>query len=405
MRMLAVATVAAIAGALATWAVLRDTEGSQQYRGTGGYHADATAAQGNRGSTAAPAETEVVALARLDPENGVVSINGTPGDRLHVLKVKLGERIEKGAELAVLESRTLRQGDLELAETQLREARERKTAEEHYADAMQNEAKLAEEQATLQELDAAAQEQKIAGLQAARNSAQEDLKRLQDVRKSGGDAPGDKIVSDQQLAHQRLAVEKSEKELAAAEDEFAKLRQAIDLSHREAQAKRKTAEANRQRIPSTIQLQSLEKQVELARLRLDQTTLRAPCRGEILKISLTEGETLAQQPILQMADTSRMVAVAEIYEDDVRQVRIGAPARVTSRALGADLTGKVTYIGSMVARNSVVALDPTQSTDRRIVDARIALDDNPAARPLINLQVTARIERSDADKTADEAGK
>jgi hypothetical protein len=51
----------------------------------------------------------------------------------------------------------------------------------------------------------------------------------------------------------------------------------------------------------------------------------------------------------------------------------------------------VTFIGSMVAKNTVVGLDPTASTDRRVVEARILLDDNARARRLINLQVTAFI--------------
>ncbi|HQU43910.1 MAG TPA: efflux RND transporter periplasmic adaptor subunit [Pirellulales bacterium] len=399
-RILGAAIVASLASSLATWAVLRGRE-ADPFTSASGRHAGPENGPSGQGQPAGPADSEVVALARLEPENGVVSLNGTPGDRLQELKVKLGDKVDKGSELAVLESRSLRQGELELAETQLREARERKTAEEHYADAVQAEAELAEEQAKLQELDAAAQEQKIAGLQAAHASAQQDLKRLEHVRQSKGDAPGDEIVSDQQLAHQRLATEKAENELAAAQDEFTKLRQGIDLAHRQALAKRKTAEANRERIPSTVQLESLEKQVELARRRLELTVLRAPCDGKILKIFLTEGETLAQQPILQMADTRRTVAVAEVYEDDVRHLRLGAPARVTSQALGADLTGKVVYIGSMVAKNTVVSLDPTQSTDRRIVDARILLDDNPEARLLINLQVTARIHRDDAGQASD----
>ncbi|HVA47825.1 MAG TPA: efflux RND transporter periplasmic adaptor subunit [Pirellulales bacterium] len=399
-RILGAAIVAALASSLATWAVLRGRE-ADPFTSASGRHAGPEHGPSGQGRSAGPAESEVVALARLEPENGVVSINGTPGDRLQELKVKLGDKVDKGSELAVLESRSLRQGELELAETQLREARERKTAEEHYADAVQAEAELAEEQAKLQELDAAAQEQKIAGLQAAHVSAQQDLKRLEHVRQSAGDAPGDEIVSDQQLAHQRLATDKAENELAAAQDEFTKLRQGIDLAHRQALAKRKTAEANRERIPSTVQIQSLEKQVELARRRLELTVLRAPSDGKILKIFLTEGETLAQQPILQMADTRRMVAVAEVYEDDVRHLRPGASARVTSQALGAALTGKVTYIGSMVAKNTVISLDPTQSTDRRIVDARILLDDDPEARLLINLQVTARIRRDGAGRGSD----
>ena len=396
-RILATIIAGAIVGSLATWAVLREIGSPVASPVVSRSGAGHTGGAGDDDSR----EIEVAALARLEPAGGVVSINGTPGDRLQELKVQLGQQVAKGDELAVLESHSLRQGELDLAETQLREARLRKTAEEHYADAMQDEADLAEEQAKLQELDAAAQRQKIAALQAARTAAQQDLDRLESVRSADGDAPGTKIVSDQQLAHQRLASDKAANELSAAEDEFEKLRRSIDLAHREAAAKRKTAEANRARIPSIVQIESLEKQVELARRRLDLTTLRAPSDGQILKISLSEGETLAQQPVLQMADTSRMVAVAEIYEDDVRRIRPDEKARVESKALGATLSGHVTFIGSMVAKNTVTGLDPTANTDRRVVEARILLDDNREARRLINLQVTAFIPAK-ASPAADE---
>jgi HlyD family secretion protein len=388
-RILAAVVAGVIIGSLATWAVLGEIGGPES-KPANQAAAGTSSGYGGGAGGADSREVEVASLARLEPEHGVVSISGTPGDRLQELKVQLGQQVAKGDELAVLESRSLRQGELELAETQLREARGRKTAEEHYADAMQAEAELAEEQAKLQELDAAAQQQKIAGLHGARGAAQQDLERLEAVR-SGDDASGTRIVSDQQLAHQRLAAEKAANELSAAEDEFEKMRRGIDLAHREAAAKRKTAEANRARIPSIVQIESLEKQVELARRRLDLTVLRAPSDGEILKILLNEGETLVQHPVLQMADTSRMVAVAEIYEDDVRRIRPNETARVESKALGATLTGHVTFIGSMVAKNAVTGLDPTANTDRRVVEARILLDDNRQARRLINLQVTAFI--------------
>lgn len=390
MRILITAVAGAVVGSLATWAVIREL-GPRHSKSAEEHNSDESSGYSDHSDGSMAAEVEVAALARLEPENGVISINGTPGDRLQELKVHLGQHVEKGDELAVLESHSLRQGEVDLAETQLREAHERKTAEERYADAMLAEADLADEQAKLQELDAAAQQEKIAGLQSARNSAQQDLQRLENVRHAGSDVPGAPIVSDQQLAHQRLATEKAANELSAAEDEFEKLRKSIDLAHREAAAKRKTAEANRARIPTIVQIESLEKQVELARRRLDLTTLRAPTSGEILKIFMTEGETLAQQPVLQMADTSRMVAVAEVYEDDVRRIRPNESARVESKALGAKLTGHVTFIGSMVAKNTVIGLDPTASTDRRVVETRILLDENKIARRLINLQVTAFI--------------
>ncbi|HWB08439.1 MAG TPA: HlyD family efflux transporter periplasmic adaptor subunit [Pirellulales bacterium] len=399
-RILVTAVAGAIVGSLATWAALRELG---LLEGNSARMAASQSSSGRNGGAggADSDEIEVAALARLEPAGGVVSINGTPGDRLQELKVELGQQVAKGDELAVLESHSLRQGELELAETQLREARGRKTAEERYAEATLDEADLAEEQAKLQELDAAAQQEKISVLRAAHTSAQQDLQRLEGVRSAGSEGPGAQIVSDQQLAHQRLAAEKAANELSAAEDAFEKLRKGIDLAHREAAAKRKTAEANRARIPSIVQIDSLDKQVELARRRLELTTLRAPSDGQILKIFLNEGETLAQHPVLQMADISRMVAVAEIYEDDVRRIRPNETARVESKALGATLTGHVTFIGSMVAKNTVTGLDPTANTDRRVVEARILLDDNRQARRLINLQVTAFIPAK-APATADE---
>lgn len=336
-------------------------------------------------------DEHITALARLEPENGVIEINGTPGDRLKSLKVKVGDRVSAGDELAVLESRTLREAELEVAQTQLDEAEKRQAAEEAYADATEAEARLAEEEAVLAELDAEAQQDKIAALKTAYQTSRNDLDRLEGVRESSGPTPGDKIVSEQQLAHQRAATDKTRNELAAAEAEYQKTLRSIDLAHRQAQAKLKTAEAGRARIPSTVQVDSLRKQVELAQRRLELTTIRAPSDGVILKLWMSEGETLAQQPILQMADVSRMVAVAEIYEDDALRIKPGETATVKGDALGKSLDGRVTYVGNLVAKNTVVGLTPTAATDLRVVEARILLDSSELASKLINLQVTVYV--------------
>ncbi|HVX14830.1 MAG TPA: efflux RND transporter periplasmic adaptor subunit [Pirellulales bacterium] len=392
MKWMLTVIVAAVASSLATWAIMRQQDwGQPTSPKTIAPHETGRETPESVGACAPSTGPNVAALARLEPENGVISINGTPGDRLDDLKVHLGEQVHEGQELAILESRTLRQGELELAETQLAEARARKIAEEAYADAALGEADLAEEQAQLQKLDQEAHQKKVAGLMAAYRSSQDDLERLKLVRHSQNAAPGEHIVSDQQLAHQELATNKARNELEAAIDESKKLQESIDLAYRQARAKRKTAEANRARIPSLVLIDSLEKQVELARRRVELTTLKAPSDGEIVRIFLNDGDTLTQQPILQMADISRMVAVVEVYEDDVRHIRVDAEACVDSKALASPLSGKVTYIGNMVAKNSVVGLDPTASTDRRVVEARILLRPSASTRALINLQVTAHI--------------
>ena len=347
-------------------------------------------AQGDPEEFERPAPDKVTALARLEPEGGVVDLSGTPGDRLQELKVRIGDRVKAGDTLAVLESRTLREAELDLAQSQFDDAEKRGEAEQKYAAALQQEAELAKRQAQLERLEIAAQQDKIEGLKISLVSVQDDLERLENLRSSNSSTDSS-IVSDQQLEHQRALKDKTQKELAAAESQLAKLRDTIQLSEQQAEAKVQTALANQARIPSTLALDSLRKSVELARRRLELTTIRAPSDGEILKVFLSAGETIGQQPILEMADTSQMVAVAEIYEDDALHVKQGAAANVDSEALEKPIAGTVTYVGSMVAKNTVMSLTPTASADLRVVEARIRLEPSPEARRLINLQVTVSI--------------
>jgi HlyD family secretion protein len=343
------------------------------------------------------APDRITALARLEPEGGVINISGTPGDRLAELKVHRGARVKKGDVLAVMESRGLRQAELELSQAQLESAEKRGAAEEKYAAALRREAELAHKQAGLERLSVEAQQEKIAGLKISLQSAEDDLSRLQALRSSASSAETE-IVSEQQLEHQRALTEKAKRDLASAEAELKKLQQSIELSQQQASAKVNTAEANEARIPSTLELDSLRKSVELAQRRLELTVLHAPSDGEILKVMLSEGETIAQQPILQMADTSQMVAVAEIYENDALRIKKGMRADVSCKALGEPLKGEVIYVGSMVLKNSVASLDPTASADLRVVEARILLDQDPDAQRLINLQVTVMIPAEPAQK-------
>lgn len=332
---------------------------------------------------AAPGENDapVRALARLEPAGGVISINGTPGDRLEKINVRMGDHVKTGDLLATLESHALRKTERDLAASQLHEAANRQQAELRYADAMLAEADLADKQAALHRLDLAAQQEKIDGLAAAARSAQADLDRLKLIK----DSTGDSIVSGQQFDHQKLACKKAEKELAAAKAQLEKLNESVRLAEAEAGAKRQTAEANRARVESTAQLASLEKQVTLAKQRLELTELRAPCDGQILKTFANAGDTLTQSPVLQMADTSRFVASAEIYENDVRRIKPQAQVHISGDALPEPLLGRLEVLGQMVARNTVVRLEPTDASDIRVIEARIPIDrvaDDTQAAPL-----------------------
>jgi len=349
-------------------------------------------ASGQTGS-ASEEKVKVTAAGRIRPKGGVISVSGVPGDRLLMLcdNAKEGTHVNKDDQLAVLESSSLRKAELDLAETQLREAKAREAAEENYAAALLDEADMAEEQVELEKNDLVAQRQKIAALAAHQKSATDDLNRLQQLR----DGDDGEIVAQQTLEHQALLAAKAESELAAANAQLKKLNESIELGIKQARAKRATAEASKLRVPSIVQLDSLEQNVKLAQKRVDMTNVYAPSDGTILKVFLSPGETLAQQPILQMANTSQMVVVAEISEEDAQFVEKGDKVRIENKALEVPrLHGTVDHVGTIVARNPVAPSSPTAPADKHVVEAIINLettDDVMEAARLIELEVTVKI--------------
>jgi HlyD family secretion protein len=359
---------------------------------------------GEEDENPAEEETKVTASGRIRPKDGVINISGVPGDRLLKLEkvAKEGHPVKKGTLLAELESSYLRKAEHELAKTQLDEAKARKRAEEDYAAALLNEADLAKEQVELETHDRDAQEKKIDLLAAQEKSAKDDLDRLAAIRASDSD----EIVSKQTYEHQSVLLEKAQDELAAARAQLTKLNGSISLGARQAQAKRETADASKARVPSIVQLDSLEKNVELAEKRLEMTQIKAPADGTILKVFLSQGETIAQQPILQMADTSEMIVVAEIPEEQAHSVKREYQASITAKALKAqginELRGVVDYVGTIVARNPVAPSSPTAPVDKHVVETLIKLneEDVKKAAGLIELEVLVTIHLPKAEATA-----
>jgi len=99
-----------------------------------------------------------------------------------------------------------------------------------------------------------------------------------------------------------------------------------------------------------------------------------------------------------------MAVNAEVYETDVKHVRPGQRAVVTSRAFlppydRQGLQGRVTQVGRMIAAAALRGLDPLAPSDRHVIEVRIELDE-PSSRlasHYTNLQVDVRIQvRPDA---------
>lgn len=130
-------------------------------------------------------------------------------------------------------------------------------------------------------------------------------------------------------------------------------------------------------------------QAHLGRVQAEwsRSFVRAPVDGRIIDITLRPGELIGEHGILEMAQVSQMNAIAEVYETDIRRVKIGQRASISSAALDGELSGTVKRIRQKVQKKDEIGTDPAARKDARIVEVTIELDDSGPAASLTNLQV------------------
>src|SRR5439155_13853368 len=175
---------------------------------------------------------------------------------------------------------------------------------------------------------------------------------------------------------------------------------AFQINKAKAKANLDSARANLKDYQANIDLESLGKSMEQARARLNSSIVRAPADGQILKIRTRPGEGVRNPGGLTMGKLSTMWVLAEVYENDLLRIKEGQTAMVTAAALAEPLSGRVTLVGRLISRQTVVDVDPTAATDARVAEVLVRLDRAEPASRMINLQVTVRI---DVEPAADKS--
>ncbi len=141
---------------------------------------------------------------------------------------------------------------------------------------------------------------------------------------------------------------------------------------------------------SRAQATARQSQAELA-----EAYVRAPNAGEILKINTRAGETPGDKGIVELGQTSQMVAVAEVYESDVGKIKIGQTVNITSEsgAFSQNIRGTVSSVGLQIGKKDVLSTDPAADTDSRVVEVKITIDptDSNSVKGLTNSKVAIKI--------------
>ncbi len=133
--------------------------------------------------------------------------------------------------------------------------------------------------------------------------------------------------------------------------------------------------------------------VSQAQVDLDQAYIKSPINGQILDIFTRPGELISNNGIVEIGQTDLMYVVAEIYETDISQVRLGQRALIRSDAIASELEGTVAEIGWKVGKRDILDTDPTADVDVRVVEVKIRLDpeDSKKVSRLTNSRVEVKI--------------
>lgn len=350
------------------------------------------------------ANDPVVALGRLRPAGGYLTISGPPGDQIDALHATLGATftvsesapLHDRAPLVTLSSHTERSAEVALLEQQLQDAKQQR----EFAFSSANlQIELAqqkiEELKNVAPLEIATLKAKIPPLKQHLENTHSRLERLKELRTKNSTT-----VSQQEIDDLTLLEKTAEAELKAAETMVTKAESSLEQGKRAAGLQLKTANDGKLRAEKDTSIQTLQSKIDLAKLLRDRTILRAPPGSwRVIKVWGQRGEpTAPQQPILQLAAAGPIIAVAEVYETDIRRMRDWKKtgeivATIRSRALPQVFEGTVTTIPDVITRNTVMDIDPAADVDRRVFEVQVLLDGKSSelAAGFLNLQVQVEL--------------
>ena len=105
-----------------------------------------------------------------------------------------------------------------------------------------------------------------------------------------------------------------------------------------------------------------------AKANFEQSLIKAPNKGVILKINSRSGETASNDGIVELGKVQQMMVVAEVYQAHIGKIKEGQNVQITSNSVDVDLKGKVDSIGWQVQRQDVINSDPSENIDDRDIE-------------------------------------
>ena len=352
--------------------------------------------------TAKVTPSKVIATGKLLPEGGVIKISviNAQDSRVEKLLVEEGDFVEANQVIAILQGK-------EKAQQQLRDAQANVEIKQGQLSRIeQGEAKQGEitaQLAVISEIEARLatetrqKEAQISQAEATLRNARGKYQRYTPLAQQG--AIGVSLLNDVQ------------EELEKAQGAIVQLEAELEHTESTLQAKLAQAQANLARLQEVrpvdvaiaqAELKQAQIQVEQYKAELDNTNVRVPVAGRILRINTRVGEQVnVSQGIAELGQTKQIYAIAEIQETDITKISLGQPATIKSEYGGfeGEIKGTVAKIGlqigkSQIDENQQNPDNPANDLNERVVEVKIRLnpEDSSAVAAFTGMQVKVNID-------------
>ncbi|MEM9135796.1 MAG: HlyD family efflux transporter periplasmic adaptor subunit [Cyanobacteria bacterium P01_F01_bin.42] len=349
------------------------------------------------GSSVEPVR-RVIALGRIRPSGEVLklSVPNAEDSRVNQILAKEGDYVEKGDVIAILQGHKRRNLNLE-------EARKSVLLQQAHLENVRagssKQSEVSAQEASIRRLEAMRRNQlqeneaAIARARAELVQAQNEYDRNSNLHEQG-------VISS-------LALEQLEESLSVAkaslQERLAQLENTSQTMTEEIQQENELLESLGEVRPEDIRIATIElEQAKIAvRQReadLEDTLVRVPISGQILRFNTKIGERVnTQEGIAELGQTNQMIALAEVYESDISKVERGYPVKISSENGGFEgqVEGVVDAISLQVGKRTLSegGENPFDNVTTRIVEVRAKInpEDNPKVSSLTNLQVRVEI--------------
>jgi HlyD family secretion protein len=341
---------------------------------------------------------QVVALGKLTPKGEVIklSVANAEDSRVNQILVDEGDRVKKDQVIAILQGFENSQRNLEEAEKEV-ELTQARLAQVQAGESKQ--AELAAQQANISRLESQLRNE-TAERQAAIASAKAQLKQAQLTYDRNRSLQQQGAVSIQAFDQTKEGLDMAQ---ATLNERLAQLGNTQQTLKQEITQERENLAQLQEIRPVDLKVAELEVEkatiaVEKIKADLEDTKVKVPISGQILRINTRVGEQVnTEEGIVELGRTDEMYAIAEVYETDIGKVRIGQPAIVSSEYGGfiGKLKGTVEHLGLQVGEKQLVesAEDPTQDENSRIVEVKVRInsEDSKKVAGLTNMKVRVEI--------------